>query len=107
MHACDLSHAEVQRRAANVLLTGSDAVIQSETGSGKTLAFMLPALARLDYPPALFPEDLDGPQALVVVPTMELGVQVRVRVRTCVVCLCLSGSWLVDRCRCSLARNCQ
>jgi hypothetical protein len=33
-------------------------------------------LARLQYPPELYPEDLAGPQALIVVPTMELGVQV-------------------------------
>jgi ATP-dependent RNA helicase DeaD len=59
-----------------VVLAGCDAILQSETGSGKTAAFLLPALARLDYPPALFPEDLDGPQLLVLVPTFELGVQV-------------------------------
>jgi ATP-dependent RNA helicase DeaD len=59
-----------------VVLAGCDAILQSETGSGKTAAFLLPALARLDYPPALFPEDLDGPQLLVLVPTFELGVLV-------------------------------
>jgi len=50
-------------------------VVQSETGSGKTLSFLVPVLARLDYPPVLFPDDLQGPQAIVLVPTMELGVQ--------------------------------
>ncbi len=69
---------EVQRRALPVLQSGADAVITSQTGSGKTLAVLVPALSfALDYPPALFPEDLDGPQLLVLVPTFELGVQVR------------------------------
>lgn len=49
--------------------------MESETGSGKTLAFLLPALSLLDYPPALYPEDLPGPQLVVLVPTRELGVQ--------------------------------
>ena len=51
-----LHAAEVQRRAARVLGESRDAVIQAQTGSGKTLAFVLPLLARLDYPPALFPQ---------------------------------------------------
>lgn len=59
-----------------MLLSGQDALIRSETGSGKTLSFLVPALASLQYPPELYPEDLKGPQALIVVPTMELGVQV-------------------------------
>jgi superfamily II DNA/RNA helicase len=67
---------EVQRRAAPVLAGGADAVIESETGSGKTLAFLLPALALLQYPPDTYPDDLLGPQLLIVVPTRELGVQV-------------------------------
>lgn len=68
--------AEVQRRAAPVILSGSDTIIASETGSGKTAAFLVPALAQLDYPPDLFPEDLEGPQLLLLVPSFELGVQV-------------------------------
>ena len=69
--------AEVQRRATPVILQGQDCVIRSQTGSGKTLAFLLPLLSRLGYPPATYPDDLEGPQAVVVVPTRELGVQVR------------------------------
>lgn len=55
-----LARAEVQRRAAPIVLSGSDAVIQSETGSGKTAAFLLPALSRLTYPPQVFPDDMKG-----------------------------------------------
>lgn len=49
----------IQRRCCAALQgKGHDIVIQSETGSGKTLAFIMPLLSMLDYPPALFPEDL-------------------------------------------------
>ena len=47
--------------------------------AGKTFSFLVPTLARLVYPPDVFPEDLRGPQAIIVVPTMELGVQVWTR----------------------------
>lgn len=43
--------------------------------AGKTAAFLVPALCQLDYPPELFPEDLEGPQLLLLVPSFELGVQ--------------------------------
>lgn len=39
--------AEVQKRAAPVILDGDDCIIQSETGSGKTLAFLLPLVMRV------------------------------------------------------------
>ena len=55
--AC-LCDAEVQTRAAAAVQQGSDVVVQSETGSGKTLAFVLPLLARLQYPPEVYPDDL-------------------------------------------------
>eukprot|EP00775_Hariotina_reticulata_P007458 gene7458-7668_t len=66
---------EVQRRSTPIILSGADAVIASETGSGKTAACLLPALSMLDYPPQLFPDDLEGPQLLLLVPSFELGVQ--------------------------------
>lgn len=60
----------VQASAIPPLLAGKDALIQSQTGSGKTLAYLLPMLARLD-------PDKPGVQGLVLVPTQELGIQVR------------------------------
>lgn len=30
--------------------------------AGKTLSFLVPALSRLDYPPTIFTDDLQGPQ---------------------------------------------
>lgn len=66
----------IQRRCSVAMQGGGhDLVVCSETGSGKTLAFLLPLMTLLDYPPAIFPEDLMGPQMVVLVPTMELGVQ--------------------------------
>lgn len=60
----------VQEAAIPVLLAGKDALIQSQTGSGKTLAYLLPLMTRLD-------PSKPGIQGMVLVPTQELGIQVR------------------------------
>jgi superfamily II DNA/RNA helicase len=62
-----------------VALVGSDVIGQARTGTGKTLGFGIPLLQRI-----VAPDDRDyadqveagRPQALVVVPTRELAVQV-------------------------------
>ncbi len=59
----------VQARAIPYLLAGKDIMVQARTGSGKTGAFLLPMLERLD---ATRPEC----QALILVPTRELALQV-------------------------------
>ena len=59
----------VQSLAIPYLLAGRDIMVQSRTGSGKTGCYLLPMLAALD--PAL-----KAPQALVLVPTRELALQV-------------------------------
>jgi len=59
----------VQARAIPRLLEGKNLMVQARTGSGKTGAFLLPMLRELD--PAL-----GGCQALVLVPTRELCLQV-------------------------------
>ena len=51
------------------LLNGSDAVIQAQTGSGKTLAYLMPLLAGVETGSVTT-------QAIVMVPTRELGLQV-------------------------------
>ena len=61
--------SEVQAEALPVLLNGSDAVVEAPTGSGKTLAYLLPALAKLD-------RSRMTTQAIIIVPTRELGLQV-------------------------------
>jgi superfamily II DNA/RNA helicase len=63
----------IQEYALPIALRQSDLIGQAPTGTGKTLAFAIPILET-----ALAPaEGADGwPQALVVVPTRELGLQV-------------------------------
>jgi superfamily II DNA/RNA helicase len=63
----------IQEYALPILLRGADLIGQAPTGTGKTLAFGIPLLQRVLAPA----EGADGrPQALVVVPTRELGLQV-------------------------------
>jgi ATP-dependent RNA helicase DeaD len=59
----------IQAGAIPPLLEGKDVIGQAHTGSGKTAAFALPILQRID-------ESKPYVQALVVVPTRELALQV-------------------------------
>lgn len=60
----------IQEEAIPLLLQGRDVAGQAETGSGKTAAFGLPLLQSIN-------PELQQVQALVLVPTRELAVQVR------------------------------
>ncbi|MGY1804769.1 DEAD/DEAH box helicase [Blastococcus sp. SYSU D00922] len=63
----------IQELTLPLALAGNDLIGQARTGTGKTLGFGVPLLTRVT-PPS---EGADGvPQALVVVPTRELCVQV-------------------------------
>ncbi|SDG69699.1 DEAD/DEAH box helicase [Klenkia brasiliensis] len=63
----------IQELTLPLALAGNDLIGQARTGTGKTLGFGVPLLQRVT-PPS---EGADGvPQALVVVPTRELCVQV-------------------------------
>ncbi|HEX3725194.1 MAG TPA: DEAD/DEAH box helicase, partial [Pirellulales bacterium] len=53
-------------------LLGVDILGQARTGTGKTAAFVIPILERLETG-----KKSHGPQALILVPTRELAVQVR------------------------------
>src|SRR5579859_4007452 len=70
----------VQARAIPYLLAGRDVMIQARTGSGKTGASVLPMLERLD-------PNRQATQALILVPTRELAVQVARDAET----LCAAG----------------
>ncbi len=59
----------IQAAAIPVLLAGNDLVGQSATGSGKTLAYAIPLVERLS-------KNSRTVQALILVPTRELAVQV-------------------------------
>ncbi|MDB6091009.1 MAG: box helicase [Gammaproteobacteria bacterium] len=59
----------IQAATIPPLLAGADLLGQAQTGTGKTAAFALPVLSKIDVHKAY-------PQALVLVPTRELAIQV-------------------------------
>ncbi|WP_310991969.1 DEAD/DEAH box helicase [Aequorivita marina] len=64
----------MQREALNVIKTTKNTILLSPTGTGKTLAFLLPIIEFLD---------LNNPevQALILVPTRELAIQIEQVIR--------------------------
>ncbi|KMK75085.1 DEAD/DEAH box helicase [Alkalihalobacillus pseudalcaliphilus] len=60
---------EVQEQVIPKALLHLDLIVQSQTGSGKTLAYALPILEKIHW-------ESNRPQALILVPTRELAVQV-------------------------------
>ena len=68
----DLGFSEptpIQEQTIALLLAGRDVIAQAPTGTGKTAAYGLPIVEQLDV-------SVLEPQALVVVPTRELAIQV-------------------------------
>jgi len=63
------SLAPVQAKSIPYLLSGRDVMIQSRTGSGKTGGYLLPIMKKIDL-------QKNVAQALVLVPTRELALQV-------------------------------
>ena len=59
----------MQTEARKAIYAGNDVVLLSPTGSGKTLAFLLPLIERLD-------PNAEGIQAIVLVPSRELAMQI-------------------------------
>src|SRR3982074_1767087 len=59
----------VQAQAIPILRSGKDLLAQAQTGTGKTAAFAIPIIEKGD-------PTLKEPQALVIVPTRELALQV-------------------------------
>ncbi|MEC5179030.1 DEAD/DEAH box helicase [Arthrobacter sp. CG_A4] len=69
----------IQSMTLPVALSGHDIIGQAKTGTGKTLGFGIPALQRVVGPDDAGYNQLPAPgapQALVIVPTRELAVQV-------------------------------
>ncbi len=60
---------QMQEAASKAVKSGHDVLLIAPTGSGKTLAFLLPLLAKLK-------PDVKGVQALVLVPSRELALQI-------------------------------
>eukprot|EP01130_Rhizamoeba_saxonica_P006749 TRINITY_DN2697_c0_g1_i1.p1 TRINITY_DN2697_c0_g1~~TRINITY_DN2697_c0_g1_i1.p1 ORF type:complete len:799 (+),score=176.53 TRINITY_DN2697_c0_g1_i1:35-2398(+) len=64
----------IQAQAIPTIMSGFDCIGIAKTGSGKTLAFVLPMIRHvLDRPKR---RALEGPAAMVVVPTRELAIQI-------------------------------
>jgi ATP-dependent RNA helicase DeaD len=64
-----LEPTAIQAQAIPAILEGRDALAQSQTGTGKTLAYLLPILEKAD------PASKEV-QAVILVPTHELGMQI-------------------------------
>ncbi|MDF2948501.1 MAG: helicase, superfamily [Sedimentibacter sp.] len=60
---------QIQQEAIPLILEGKDIIGQSNTGTGKTAAFGIPILETID-------SNIKMPQAIVLLPTRELAVQV-------------------------------
>ena len=61
----------IQEKGIPVILSGKDLIGIAQTGTGKTAAFVLPILNMIMDKP-----DHVGPQALIIVPTRELALQI-------------------------------
>lgn len=69
----------IQSQAIPLALSGKDLIGRAETGSGKTLAFLLPACMHISAQQQQLQHQqmgVDGPTALVLVPTRELALQI-------------------------------
>lgn len=64
------SPTSVQEQVIPAVLNKNDMIVKSQTGSGKTAAFAIPICELVNW-------DENKPQALVIVPTRELAMQVR------------------------------
>ncbi|MGI9136920.1 MAG: DEAD/DEAH box helicase [Candidatus Nanopelagicales bacterium] len=77
-----ITHAfPIQAQCIPIALGGTDLIGQAKTGTGKTLGFGIPLLQRMITPNSaayaeLSPAAQGKPQALVICPTRELGLQV-------------------------------
>jgi superfamily II DNA/RNA helicase len=59
----------MQEEAVSVIETSKNTILLSPTGTGKTLAFLLPLMETLD-------PHLEEIQALILVPSRELAIQI-------------------------------
>jgi len=65
----------MQKEALSVIEDATNTVLLSPTGTGKTLAFLLPLIAQLD-------PEVTEVQALIVVPSRELAIQIEQVIRS-------------------------
>ena len=60
---------EMQEASIEAINQNADTILLSATGSGKTLAYLLPVVQSLD-------PDINNVQALIIVPSRELAIQI-------------------------------
>tara|TARA_R110000737_G_scaffold348763_2_gene383404 strand:+ start:2507 stop:3817 length:1311 start_codon:yes stop_codon:yes gene_type:complete len=65
---------DMQIAVEKAILKNSEIMISSPTGTGKTLAFLMPIFELID-------DELEGVQAMIIVPTRELGIQIEQVIR--------------------------
>lgn len=65
---------EMQIAVEKAILKSSEIMISSPTGTGKTLAFLMPIFELIN-------DELEGVQAMIIVPTRELGIQIEQVIR--------------------------
>ena len=70
-----LYNSNIQAQAIPAIMSGRDMIGIAKTGSGKTLAFLLPMFRHIADQEEL--EEGDGPIAIIMTPTRELCLQVR------------------------------
>ena len=76
-HELEFAHATaVQASTIPLLLGRKDAVVQAMTGSGKTLAYLIPIVERMLTAQQTTKISAHAIQAVIIVPTRELGKQV-------------------------------
>lgn len=63
----------IQEQTYDKIINNANVIARSQTGSGKTLAYLLPIYAKID-------ENLKSTQAIILVPTHELAMQVHKQV---------------------------
>ena len=61
---------QVQQEVIPMTLKGKDIIVESQTGSGKTVSFGVPLCESVNW-------EENRPQALILVPTRELALQVK------------------------------
>lgn len=64
----------VQEETISTILEGKDLIVESPTGTGKTLAYLLPIIQKLD-------ETIQNVQAVILVPSRELSMQILEEIR--------------------------
>ncbi|CAI6343886.1 unnamed protein product [Macrosiphum euphorbiae] len=69
----------IQKYSIPIILSGKDLMATAQTGSGKTVAYVLPIIQKLLMDPRILVKDRNHsePQVVIMAPTRELAVQIK------------------------------